>query len=95
VMTSDNPWCMVVDENELVGAVRALNAAGRPARADTVSIELGVIGDDGRYWNITAVAEDLAELETTGRLQRAASFDWEGAGPPPKVLIAYEVRTEH
>jgi hypothetical protein len=44
-------WCVVIDEDELVNCTR-LNAAGRPARADTVSIELGAIADDGRHWDL-------------------------------------------
>ena len=83
-------WCVVIDEDELVKAVRALNAGGRPARADTVSIELGAIADDGRHWDLMAVADDLAELESLGKLERAAAFEWEGVGPPPKALIWYE-----
>lgn len=82
---------VVPNEDQLVRAVRALNAAGRPARADTVSIELGAIPDDGRSWNLRTVADHLADLESVGVLQRAAAFEWEGVGPPPKVLVAYEV----
>jgi hypothetical protein len=87
-------WCVVIDKDELVKAVRALNAAGRPARADTVSIELGAIADDGRHWDLMAVADDLAELESLGKLERAAAFEWEGVGPPPKALIWYEAPRE-
>ena len=81
---------MVIDEHDLIKAVRALNAAGRPARADTVSIELGAIADDGGYWDVMIIADDLAELESLGKLERAAAFEWEGIGRPPKALIAYE-----
>lgn len=88
------PWRVVIDKDELVKAVRALNAAGRPARADTVSIELGAIADDGRHWDLMAVADDLAELESLGKLERAAAFEWEGVGPPPKALIWYEAPRE-
>jgi hypothetical protein len=87
-------WRVVIDKDELVKAVRALNAAGRPARADTVSIELGAIADDGRHWDLMAVADDLAELESLGKLERAAAFEWEGVGPPPKALIWYEASRE-
>ena len=82
-----DPWCVVINKNELVKAVRALNAAGRPARADTVSIALGAIADDGRHWDLMAVADDLAELESLGKLERAAAFDWEGVDPPPKAHL--------
>lgn len=87
--------CVEIERDELVEAVRALNAAGRPARADTVSIELGAIAEDGGYWDVNTVADDLAELESIGKLERAAPFEWEGVGPPPKALIAYEVTGEH
>jgi hypothetical protein len=86
---------LVIDEDELVKAVRALNAAGRPARSDTVSIQLGAVADDGSYWDVTTVADDLAELATIGKLERAAAFEWEGVGPPPKAIIAYQVPGEH
>jgi hypothetical protein len=85
---------VVIQEEELVKAVRALNSAGRPARADTVSIELGAIADDGGYWNVAIVADDLAKLESLGKLERAAAFEWEGVGAPPKPMIAYEVPRE-
>ena len=82
---------VATDEDRLIEAVRALNAVGRPARSDTVSIELGGIADDGRHWHVAAVADDLAELESLGKLERAAAFEWEGVGSPPKTLIAYVV----
>jgi hypothetical protein len=37
-----------------------------------------------------AVGDDLAELESLGKLKRAAAFEGEGVGPPPKALIWYE-----
>jgi hypothetical protein len=80
---------VVIDEDLLIDAVRAVNARGRPARSDTVSIELGPISDEGGYWDVMTVADDLAELESLGKLERAAAFEWEGVGPPPKTLVWY------
>jgi hypothetical protein len=85
---------LVIDEDELVKTVRALNAAGKPARSDTVRIELGTIGDHGGYCDVTTVADDLAELESIGKLERAAAFEWEDVRPPPKLRIAYQVPGE-
>ena len=82
---------MVIDEDELIEAVRVMNMVGKPARADTVRIELGPFADDGGYWDVNVVANDLAELESLGKLERAAAFEWEGVGTPPKALIAYTV----
>jgi hypothetical protein len=85
---------MVFDDKLLIESVRALNARGRPARSDTVSIELGLISGTGADWDVVTVAEDLAELETLGKLERAADFEWEGVGSPPITLIAYAVPGE-
>jgi hypothetical protein len=87
-------WCVVIDEDELVNAVRTLNAAGKLARADTVRLELGATAGDGRQWELATVADDLAELESLGKLERPAAFEWEGIGPPPKTRIAYAVTGE-
>jgi hypothetical protein len=57
---------VVIDEDELVNAVRTPNAAGKLARADTVRIELGAIADDGGHWELATIAGDLAELESLG-----------------------------
>jgi hypothetical protein len=94
VLQSGYAWCVVIDEDELVNAVRTLNAAGKLARADTVRIELGAIADDGGHWELATVADDLAELESLGKLERPAAFEWEGIGPPPKTRIAYAVTGE-
>ena len=85
---------MVIDEELLIESVRVLNAQGRPARSDTVSIELGAISGRGEYSDVAIVADDLAELESLGKLKRAAAFEWEGIGLPPKTLIAYAVPSE-
>jgi len=87
-------WRVVIDEELLIESVRVLNAQGRPARSDTVSIELGAVSDKGEHWDVVIVADDLAELESRGKLERAAAFEWEGIGPPPKTLISYAVQGE-
>jgi hypothetical protein len=94
VSQSGYAWCVVIDEDLLLNAVRTLNAAGKLARADTLSIELGAIADDGGHWDVMTIADDLAELESLGKLERAAAFEWEGIGPPPKTRIAYVVAGE-
>jgi hypothetical protein len=85
---------VVIDEELLIQSVRVLNAQGRPARSDTVSIQLGAISDQGEHWDVVIVADDLAELESLGKLERAAAFEWEGIGLPPKTLVAYAVPSE-
>lgn len=80
---------MVIDKDLLLNAVRALNAAGKLARADTVSVELSASGDDGGYWDVITVADDLAELESLGKIERPDAFAWEGIGSPPRTRIAY------
>jgi len=82
---------MRIDDDLLINAVRSLKAAGKPARADTVSLELGPIANNGEHWDVMAVADDLAELESLGKLERDAAFEWEGIGLPPKTRIAYVV----
>jgi hypothetical protein len=91
VSQSGYGWREVIDEDELVKAVRALNAAGKPARAHTLSIEPGAIADDGGHWDVMTIADDLAELESLGKLERAPAFEWEGIGLPPKTRIVYVV----
>jgi hypothetical protein len=81
-----------IDEDLLIAAVLRLNAAERPVRSDTVSIELGPIADDGGHWDVRTVADDLAELESLGMLERAPAFVWEGVSSPPKTIIAYALR---
>jgi hypothetical protein len=86
-------WCVVIDEDLLLNAVHTLGSTGKLARADTVCIELGV-ADDGGHWELATVADDLAELESLGKLERPAAFEWEGIGPPPKTRIAYALTGE-
>jgi hypothetical protein len=40
------------------------------------------------------VADDLAELESLGKLKRAPTFDWGGVESMPKTRIAYELPSE-
>jgi hypothetical protein len=85
---------VVIDKDLLLNALHSLNTAGKLARADTLSIELGGIADDGGYWDVITVADDLAELESLGKIERPAAFEWEGVGPPPKTRIAYVLTGE-
>ena len=56
----------MIDEDELLESVRAVYDAGRSAHAINVRIELGDIADDGGYFDVMDVADDLAELESLG-----------------------------
>jgi hypothetical protein len=81
----------MIDEELLIEAVCSLNAVGKPARADTLSVELGEVTDHGAHFDAEDIAHHLVELEALGRLERAAAFEWEGVGLPPKTRIAYAV----
>jgi len=78
---------MTIDADALIKAVRACNVVGELARADNVSAMLSPIA--GRRWDHNTVADDLAELESHGKLKRAQGFEWEGSEPLPKTRIAY------
>jgi hypothetical protein len=80
---------VVIDEDQLLDAVRAVYDAGRSAHAVNVRVELGDIADDGRYFDVMDVADDLAELESLGKLSRAPAVDWSGSDPPPMSLVPY------
>ena len=82
---------MVIDEDELLDAVVRVTNEGNPAHADNVRDALGQIADDGEYFDVMVVAEDLAELESLGKLQL---IEWGGSEPMPKTRIAYELRYE-
>jgi hypothetical protein len=56
-----------IDQDLLIEAVRD---SGESANAEDVSAALGPIADDSRYWDVTTVANDLAELESLGKLER-------------------------
>ena len=81
--------CVVIDEDELLESVRAVYEAGKSAHAVNVRLELGDIADDGGYFDVMDVADDLAELEWLGKLSRAPAVDWSGIEPPPKTRIPY------
>lgn len=83
--------CVVIVEGLLLGAVRVVNAAGEAANAESVRIQLGEIADDGRYFDVWIVADDLADLESRGKLKLAPAFDWGGSESTPKARIAYVV----
>ena len=82
---------MVIVEGLLLGAVRVVNAAGEAANAENVRVQLGKIADDGRYFDVWVVADDLADLESRGKLKLAPAFDWGGSESTPKARIAYVV----
>src|SRR5215207_1813410 len=86
--------CVVIDEALLLDAVRDVNEAGRPAHAESVRGALGKIAVDGGYFDVMAVAADLAELESLGKLKRAPAFDWDDSGPTPKTRIPYVLHSE-
>jgi hypothetical protein len=85
---------LVIDEGLLLEAVSVVNEAGRRARAHNVRRELGKIADDGGYFDVMDVADDLAELESLGKLKRAPAFDWGGVESMPKTRIQYELPGE-
>ena len=58
--------CVVIVEGLLLGAVRVVNAAEKAANAENVRVQLGKIADDGRYFDVWVVADDLADLESRG-----------------------------
>ena len=82
----------MIDEDELLESVRAVHDAGKSAHAINVRIELGDIADPGGYFDVIDVADDLAELESLGKLSRVPADDWSGGDPPPKTSIPYRAR---
>jgi hypothetical protein len=55
--------------------------------------ELGQLSDDGGYFDIWVVANELAELESRGKLKLAPAFAWGGSASTPKARIQYELPT--
>ena len=82
---------MVIGQDLLLEAVRDVSEAGNPADAGNVRAELGDIADEGGYFDVWVVADDLAELESRGKLKLAPAFDWGGSESTPKARIAYVV----
>jgi hypothetical protein len=80
---------VVIDEDELLESVRAVYEAGKSAHAVNVRVELGDIADDGGYFDVMDVADDLAELQWLGKLSRAPAGDWDYSAPTPETRIAY------
>jgi hypothetical protein len=62
---------VVIDEHLLLEAIRDVHEVGEPADAENVSVALGATANDGGYWDVTTVADDLAELESLGKLEHA------------------------
>jgi hypothetical protein len=65
---------VVIDEDLLLEAVRDVHQAPERADATNVTVALGPRADDGDYWDVTNVANDLAELESLGKHERASAF---------------------
>jgi hypothetical protein len=60
---------VVIDEHLLLEAIRDVREAGAPLDTRNVSVALGATADDGGYWDVTTVADDLAELESLGKFE--------------------------
>jgi hypothetical protein len=84
---------VLIDEDLLLDAVWEVNEAAKPAHAGNVRVELGQLSDDGGYFDIWVVADELAELESRGKLKVAPVFAWGGSASTPKARIQYEVPT--
>jgi hypothetical protein len=80
---------VVIDEDELLESVRAVYEAGKSAHAVNVRVELGDIADDGGYFDVMDVADDLAELQWLGKLSHAPAGAWDYSAPTPETRIAY------
>jgi hypothetical protein len=85
---------VVIDEDVLLKAVVRDIKAEKAAHAGNVRVELGEIADDGGYFDVWVVADDLAELESLGKLKLAPAFAWGGSKSTPKALIQYELPSE-
>jgi hypothetical protein len=85
---------VVIDEDLLLEAVRAVYDAGRPAHAESVRKYLGQFADDGGYFDARVVAGDLEELESLGKLKPAPAVEWNDSGPTPKTRIPYVLPSE-
>lgn len=85
---------MLIDEAELLKAVVRVIKAEKPANAECTRVELGEIADEGRYFDVWVVGDDLAELESRGKLKLAPAFDLGGSESTPKARIQYELPSE-
>ncbi len=81
--------CVVIDQDVLLKAVVRVDKAEKPAHAGNVRVELGEIADDGDYFDVRVVSDDLEELESLGKLKRAPAVDWDYSGPTPETRIPY------
>ncbi len=61
---------MEIDEDLLIEAVHDVHQARESADATTLTVALGPSADDGGFWDVTTVANNLAELESVGKLER-------------------------
>jgi hypothetical protein len=84
----------MIDEDELLKAVVRVIKAEDPANAECTRVELGEIADDGRYFDVWVVGDDLAELASLGKLKLARTFDLGGSESMPRARIQYELPSE-
>ena len=85
---------VVIDEDQLLDAVRVVNGAGRPVHAENVRKYLGQFAAEGGYFEVSVVAADLEELESLGKLKRAPDIEWNDSGPTPKTRVRYVLPSE-
>jgi hypothetical protein len=57
---------VVIDEDQLLDAVRVVNEAGRPVHAENVRKYLGQFADEGGYFEVGVVAADLEDATPYG-----------------------------
>jgi hypothetical protein len=84
----------MIDEDELLKAVVRVIKAENPANAECTRVELGETADDGRYFDVWVVGDDLAELESLGKLKLAPTFDLGGSESMPRARIQFELPSE-
>jgi hypothetical protein len=71
---------VVIDEDLLFEAVRDVHDARERGDAPNVSVPLGPVADDGGYWDVTTVTNDLAELESLGEARNGSCLPRRNTG---------------
>jgi hypothetical protein len=84
----------LIDEDELLKAVVRVIKAEKPANAECTRVELGEIADEGRYFDVWVIGDDLAELESRGKLKLAPAFELGGSESTARARIQYELPSE-
>ena len=78
----------MIDEDELLESCCARSSRRKTLPTLNVPrVELGEIADDGRYFDVWVVGDDLAELESLGKLKLAPTFDLGGSESMPRARI--------